>query len=83
MTTKIATRAKFGVWNVTRNINSQGEVTSETVTYGAVTGAEGSENRSFWNATPSAQLTMTITNPTMFDAFRPRQSYYVDFTQAE
>ena len=45
--------------------------------------ADGSdENNSFAMWTPSAELTMTITNPALIGKFQPGQTFYVDFSEA-
>lgn len=45
--------------------------------------ADGSdENNSFAMWTPSADLTMTVTNPALIGKFQPGQTFYVDFTEA-
>lgn len=43
---------------------------------------KASENYSFSEATPSAQVVMTISNPDAFQAFELNKEYYVDFTEA-
>lgn len=40
------------------------------------------ENKSFWQATPSGELTMQINNPEAAKKFKPGQEYYLDFTLA-
>lgn len=37
------------------------------------------ENKTFWDATPSAELSMTITNPAG-QVFELGREYYLDFT---
>jgi hypothetical protein len=37
------------------------------------------ENLSFWNATPSGQIAMSITNPNAVRQFEVGKDYYVDF----
>jgi hypothetical protein len=41
-----------------------------------------SEDNSFAQWTPTAKLEMTVTNPNLFDTFKPGQKYYLDFTEA-
>lgn len=41
------------------------------------------ENRSFWEATPSGEITMTITNTEAALQFEVGADYYVDFTKAD
>lgn len=38
------------------------------------------ENKSFWDATPSGELQMTINNSKAARFFEPGQEYYIDFT---
>lgn len=74
-------RAKFKVWSVKQHIDKDGAVTGIDVELGAVTsGSE--ENKAFWQYTPSGQIKMTITNPAVFDFFRPDMEFYSDFTPA-
>jgi hypothetical protein len=51
-----------------------------------VSGNACEENRLFWEATPSGEITMHINNPAGFkpfaDAFHKRIPFYVDFTEA-
>lgn len=37
-------------------------------------------NKLWSEATPSGALTMYVTNPAVFDAFKPGQSYYLDIS---
>jgi len=75
-------RAKFRVAKVEKF------ETSERITFAAVaksTGypADGSdEDNSFAKWTPSAELTMTITNPALHGQFEVDQKYYADFSPA-
>lgn len=43
----------------------------------------GNENKSFWEATPSGEITLTITNPEAAFKFVPGTAYYVDFTSTD
>lgn len=38
------------------------------------------ENNTFAKWTPTAELNMTVTNPSLFGQFKPGQEFYVDFT---
>jgi hypothetical protein len=40
------------------------------------------ENKTFWDATPSGELTMVITNPNAAMQFVEGKVYYLDFTEA-
>lgn len=42
----------------------------------------GDENKAFWSATPSGELTMTITNPAASKQFEVGKCYYLDFVEA-
>jgi len=47
-------------------------------------GADGSdENNTFANWTPSANLSMSITNPALLGKLKAGDTFYVDFTPAE
>lgn len=76
-------RAKLQISNV------QKFETCETVAFRAVgrSGAypeDGSdEDNTFAKFTPSADLTMSITNPALLGKFEPGQKYYVDFAPAD
>jgi len=41
-----------------------------------------SENGQFWQATPSGQIQMSISNPAAFAFFEPGAEYYVTFERA-
>jgi len=41
------------------------------------------EDNTYSKATPSAQLTMTVTVPEVVDTFKPGTFFYVDFTPIE
>lgn len=69
-------RAKFRVDEVTRYGNWNGG----KVLLRAVTG-NGEENKSFWEATPSGQLEMTVKGDAL-DLLQLGKSYYLDFTPA-
>ena len=83
-------RAKFYVATVTlfQSPAGSGSVTLRPV-YKYQQGVNGNaceENRQFWEATPSGEITMSITNPPGFepfvDAFHAGKPFYVDFTEA-
>ena len=76
-------RAKFFVTNVTKHGD-----TSQAVAFSAVTdtkyGANGeNEDNTYARWTPSASLTMFITNPSLIDKLQAGQKFYVDFTPAD
>jgi hypothetical protein len=41
------------------------------------------ENESFWNATPSGQITLNITNPSAAEQFQVGDDWYVELRRAE
>lgn len=41
-----------------------------------------SENRRFWNASPSGEIRLGTINPAAWEAFELDREYYVDFTPA-
>ena len=41
------------------------------------------ENKSFWDATPSGEIKLVITNKGSYDFFEPGKTYSVDFAEAE
>lgn len=62
--------------------------TSETITMNAVTGTEKfgpkgeGENNTFARYTPTASLSLSITNPDLVGKFKVGQTFYADFTEA-
>jgi hypothetical protein len=60
--------------------------TSEELTFTAVSKSDGypadgsDENNTFAKWTPSAELKMTITNPSLIGKISKGQEFYVDFT---
>lgn len=43
---------------------------------------DGTENKSWSEATPSGQIELTITNPAAHEQFKLGKEYFVDFTPA-
>lgn len=75
-------RGKFLVSNVTRTEHSGGynQVTVNlTAVYG---GDKNSEDNTYASATPSGNITLTITNEAAQAFFKPGEKIYVDFTKA-
>ena len=80
-------RAKLKVTNVESDTANEYSP-CEKVEFTAVTEKpfdEGgfSEDNEFSKWTPTATLSMTITNPALFGTLVPGEKYYVDFTKAE
>lgn len=42
-----------------------------------------SENKAFWDATPSGEITMWIKNEAAVKYFEVNKEYYIDFVKAE
>lgn len=76
-------KAKLRCSRVTVNPATEYSSTSENVQLDAVYSEDpSSENYSFSTATPSAILTMHISNPDALGAFEEGKEYYLDFTPA-
>lgn len=84
-------RAKFQVSLVQENFYPgpvrEGEKSSETLKFQAVGApeypADGScEDSTFSRFTPSADLSMSVTNPDLFGKFKVGDKFYADFTPA-
>jgi hypothetical protein len=72
-------RAKFKVDHVTHS------EWDESVVLSAVSGSndqDDEENNQFSEATPSADLEMTVSNPSARGFFIPGKAYYLDFQEA-
>jgi hypothetical protein len=76
-------RAKVAIRNVERPYAG-----CETITFNPVTGNEQfgpngeSENNTYARYTPSGEIKLSITNPSLHNLFQPGQEFYVDFTPA-
>lgn len=44
---------------------------------------EGSENKRFWDASPSGEIRLGTVNQAAWEAFELGKEYYIDFTSAE
>ena len=76
MTTGTTVRAKF------RCSKAEPHSWGNEYEFGAVYSTDPNhENKAFWDATPSAMLTMTISNPKA-QIFEVGKEYYLDFTEA-
>lgn len=79
-------RAKMVLNNVV-TYPKGGEVTQETLSFNAVAAsqypADGSdEDNTYAKFSPSASLSITITNPALLGQFKVGEKYYVNFTPA-
>jgi hypothetical protein len=70
-------RAKMYVDVITRH-----DENNVAVSLRAVTATDSEENKTFSLYTPSAQITMWITNPDAFNYFEMGKEYYLDFAKA-
>lgn len=74
-------RAKFVVQSVTEHNTYTGGCYKD-VKMNPVMADDVEENKRFHEATPSGEIKMTITNPSAADAFKPGDTFYVDFIEA-
>ena len=73
------TRCKMRVSSVSRSMNDKGETESETVKLSAVYGTGETENAKWSKWTPSADLSITISNPGAIGKLSKGHEYFVDF----
>lgn len=72
-------RLKMNVGTVKHSSNSDGEKYQEEITFSAVySSQEGSANQQWSKWTPSANLSMSISNPAAFGKLLPGQFVFVD-----
>lgn len=71
-------RAKMRIESVTKT-----EYHEELKLHAVYGNSTNKEDNTYSEATPSASLTMSITNKALWGKFIPGQKFYVDFTQAE
>jgi len=70
-------RAKLKIESITKNEYN------EELKFSAVYGnSTNKEDNTFSEATPSASLTMVVSNKELHGKFKPGQKFYVDFTEA-
>ena len=73
----MSVRAKFKVDQITQT------QTGRTILMSPVySNDEKSENKQFWQWTPSGKIEMAITNPSAFNQFELGKEYYIDFSAA-
>jgi len=70
-------RAKMKVNSVEKFEGNQEALKLTAVTNGSA------EDNTYSKYTPSASLTMMVSNPELMGKFEPGQTFYVDFTAAE
>ncbi len=74
-------RAKFRVDQIIRHSWAEREM--RTVELSPVSGDGGSENKAFWEATPSGKLSLGCINLEAAEQFDLGKEYYLDLTLAE
>lgn len=82
----MAVRAKFIVNRVERSFYGYGDNKKEisTVVLTPVSSQDPeSENKKFWEATPSGEVKLGTINQAAADYFELGEEYYLDFTKAE
>jgi hypothetical protein len=70
-------RAKFVVDKIGKTRYGYGEIKLSPVCDSSW------ENKQFWQATPSGEITLNVTNSAALENFEIGKAYYVDFTEAE
>lgn len=77
-------RALFTVSDILYRLDQNMTPTSQVVKmHASYDSRPDSPNRAFWQATPTANLEMSINNPDAFDFYKAGKSYWIDFTLAE
>ena len=71
-------RLKMSIGSVKSSCDVSGEKAGEEITLQAVYGPDGSANAQWSKWTPSAGLTMYVTNPAVFGKVLPGQFFFVD-----
>lgn len=71
-------RLKMSISSVKSSCDQNGVKSSEEIALQAVYGPEGSPNAQWSKWTPSANLTMHVSNPAAFGKVLPGQFYFVD-----
>lgn len=89
------TRAKFRVTQIVRSMTTTkvreedgkdvyGPAEVQTVRLQPVYSSDpGSENKKFWEASPSGSIELGVVNKAAWSTFELDKEYYVDFTKAE
>ena len=85
----MSVRAKFRVNNYTSELRTVDYTTGEvkeirTISLSPVySSEEGSENKKFWDASPSGEIKLGTVNPEAWGLFELGEEYYVDFSRAD
>jgi hypothetical protein len=76
-------RLKMSISSVKSSCDQSGAKVSEEIALQAVYGPEGSANSQWSKWTPSANLTMHVSNPGAFGRVLPGEFYYVDLIKSD
>jgi hypothetical protein len=76
-------RLKMFIASVKSGCDQSGAKVNEAIDLQAVYGPEGSANSQWSKWTPSASLTMYVTNPGAFGRVLPGQFYFVDLIETD
>jgi hypothetical protein len=76
-------RLKMSIASVKSSRDQSGAKVSEEIALQAVYGPEGSANSQWSKWTPSAGLTMHVTNPGAFGRVLPEEFYFVDLIKTD
>ena len=77
------TRAKFKVESITQESYGTDGLRGTTIKMQPVySDKPDSENKSFWEATPTGSIELSIDNVNATKLFKVGKSYYVDFSEA-
>lgn len=76
-------RLKMSIASVKSSCDQSGAKVSEEIALQAVYGPEGSANSQWSKWTPSAGLTMHVSNPGAFGRVLPGEFYYVDLIKTD
>ena len=77
------TRCKFSCQRVAHIIHGGKIAGVEVLLYPVYSSDPNSENKQFWDATPSGEMRLHITKPEAANWFESGKEYYVDIAPAE
>lgn len=78
----MAVRAKFTVQSIERQLSYQGKEVHTVKMAPVYSNDPESENRKFWEASPSGSLQLGMVNAEAVNQFELGKEYYLDFTPA-
>lgn len=78
------TRALFYVGDVLERIGSDGKAEGRIIRLNAAYDPNPeSPNYTYWKASPTGQIEMTVNNPAGYEVFVRGKQYWIDFTPVE